>query len=72
MSNMMLAAIYAFQGLEMLNGTFYSFADFWVNKFPWVFYSTEITFSFGDLQFIFSSVFLLIPITYFKKEIYGI
>lgn len=44
MSNMMLAAIYAFQGLEMLNGTFYRFADFWVNKFPWVFYSTEITF----------------------------
>lgn len=40
----MLAAIYAFQGLEMLNGTFYRFADFWVNKFPWVFYSTEITF----------------------------
>ena len=43
-SNVVLACIYAFQGLEMLNGTFYRFADFWMNEFPWVFYSTEFTF----------------------------
>ena len=44
LSNVMLASIYAFQGMEMLNGTFYRFSDFWINEFPWVFYSTEFTF----------------------------
>lgn len=43
-SNVILACIYAFQSMEMLNGTFYRFWDFWVSEFPWVFYSTEFTF----------------------------
>ena len=43
-SNVMLAAIYGFQGLEMLNGTFYRFKDFWASDYPWVFYTTEVTF----------------------------
>ena len=43
-SNYLLASVYSFQALEILNGTFYRFADFWINQFPWVFYSTEFTF----------------------------
>lgn len=43
-SNYLLASVYAFQALESLNGTFYRFSEFWINKFPWVFYSTEFTF----------------------------
>jgi AraC-like DNA-binding protein len=43
-SNVILACIFGFQALEALNGTFYRFANFWINEFPWVFYTTEFTF----------------------------
>lgn len=42
--NVLLGLVYAYQALEALNASFYRFFDFWAHQFPWVFYTTEITF----------------------------
>lgn len=68
----MLASIYAFQGMDMLNGTFYRFSDFWINEFPWVFYSTEFTFFLWGQRFTFFSGFLLILTRGLREKTCGI
>lgn len=43
-SAILLAVIYFFQALEMMNSMFYLFWDYWHLQHPWVFYSTEFMF----------------------------
>lgn len=70
LSNLMLGWIYAFQGMEMLNGTFYRFADFWINQFPWVFYLTEFTFFlWGPAIYFFFRTSIDKDYTFHKKDL---
>lgn len=59
LSNFALGSIYGFQALEKLNSTFYRFPEFWMNDYPWVFYTTETTFFLWGpaIYFFFRSAF---------------
>lgn len=59
LANYALGSIYGFQALEKLNSTFYRFPEFWMNDYPWVFYTTETTFFLWGpaIYFFFRSAF---------------
>ena len=66
--NLLLGLVYTYQALESLNGTFYRFFDYWSIEFPWVFYSTEITFFLCGPTIFFFFRFAIDPDDRFTKK----
>lgn len=64
----LLALIYLFQGMEMLNAAFYRYFDYWAFQFPWVFYLTEFTFFLWGPAIYFFFLISIKPSTELRKK----